>query len=303
MEDRRKRVKSKRTKKKPASTATNGNRSNSHETSSQPNQEGWSAARKEAYKQIHTNENAYYFRFNAPNEKPRTGKWREEEKTLFFKIYKDMYGEIDLENEFSAIARNIQWGLFSKRIPGRVGYQCSYFYHSLFSSKKKERGEGDPKDEAEEDDEEEEKEGSEDEEEGSEKESGGEEESQPKRGKGKRKYVKSKTKESDQKNTKSKNKREKKDKQKTKIELKSIKEQKGKEKVTKKKEKSPRKGKKPIAIPTENGPSTDGVNGEAESKVVYIDDTDRLRKSCWIRPQNRGFTLPGLLIVYPFGKD
>lgn len=38
---------------------------------------GWSAARIKAYKLIDVNRNAYYYRFNAPNEEPRTGAWTE----------------------------------------------------------------------------------------------------------------------------------------------------------------------------------------------------------------------------------
>jgi len=37
--------------------------------------EGWSEARIKAYKQIDTNPNSYYYRFNAPGECQRNGPW------------------------------------------------------------------------------------------------------------------------------------------------------------------------------------------------------------------------------------
>lgn len=47
--------------------------------------EGWSQARIRAWQLRHINPNAYYYRFNAPGEVQRNGKWTEEEKRLFFK--------------------------------------------------------------------------------------------------------------------------------------------------------------------------------------------------------------------------
>eukprot|EP01087_Luapelamoeba_hula_P021077 TRINITY_DN729_c5_g1_i3.p1 TRINITY_DN729_c5_g1~~TRINITY_DN729_c5_g1_i3.p1 ORF type:complete len:649 (-),score=122.26 TRINITY_DN729_c5_g1_i3:149-1909(-) len=94
----------------------------------------WSEARKQAWKLQDSNENAYYFRFNAPGEMARTGPWTEQEREVFFQVWRDYCGvDLDLNNEFSQAACRVQWGLFSKLMPGRVGYQCSYFYHSLFS--------------------------------------------------------------------------------------------------------------------------------------------------------------------------
>lgn len=37
--------------------------------------EGWSEARKRAYRQIDTNPNSYFYRFNAPGDVQRTGNW------------------------------------------------------------------------------------------------------------------------------------------------------------------------------------------------------------------------------------
>lgn len=76
---------------------------------------GWSAARLRAYKMIDKNPNSYYYRFNAPGEQQKKGKWTDEENALFL-------------NRLKQVGPNSQWGIFSIAIPGRVGYQVSKFY-------------------------------------------------------------------------------------------------------------------------------------------------------------------------------
>jgi len=83
--------------------------------------EGWSPARIKAYQQKDTNPNAYYYRFNDPGEEQRNGPWTKEEVSLFFSRMEEM-------------GVNGQWGIFSRTIPGRVGYQCSNFYRQLIES-------------------------------------------------------------------------------------------------------------------------------------------------------------------------
>ncbi|KAI9298416.1 hypothetical protein K502DRAFT_286516 [Neoconidiobolus thromboides FSU 785] len=83
---------------------------------------GWSLARINAYKNLKSNPNVYYYRFNAPGEEQRTGAWTKEERKLFFDRLKE-------------VGANGQWGLFSMTIPGRVGYQCSNFYRLLVKNK------------------------------------------------------------------------------------------------------------------------------------------------------------------------
>ena len=68
----------------------------------------------------HHNENAYYYRFNAPGEAQATGKVSEEEKAIFLKLVSE--------------GVDYKWGIFSKRMPGRVGYQCSNFYRQLIKN-------------------------------------------------------------------------------------------------------------------------------------------------------------------------
>eukprot|EP00698_Gefionella_okellyi_P008930 TRINITY_DN2239_c0_g1_i1.p1 TRINITY_DN2239_c0_g1~~TRINITY_DN2239_c0_g1_i1.p1 ORF type:complete len:285 (+),score=30.03 TRINITY_DN2239_c0_g1_i1:475-1329(+) len=80
--------------------------------------DGWSDARMKAWRQKDKHPNAYYYRFNDPNEAQKNGAWSPEEKALFFKR-KDEVGITQ------------QWGIFSMTIPGRVGYQCSNFYRQL----------------------------------------------------------------------------------------------------------------------------------------------------------------------------
>jgi len=80
--------------------------------------EGWSGARMRAWKLRDENPNAYYYRFNEPGETQRNGKWTEAEKKVFFQRMKE-------------VGVNGQWGIFSKAIYGRVGYQCANFYRQL----------------------------------------------------------------------------------------------------------------------------------------------------------------------------
>ncbi|RKP07077.1 hypothetical protein THASP1DRAFT_24705 [Thamnocephalis sphaerospora] len=85
--------------------------------------EGWSEARKKAWRAIDKNPNSYYYRFNAPDEAQRTGPWTQAEQKLFHQRLKEM-------------GANGQWGVFSMVIPGRVGYQCSNYYRQLIETSK-----------------------------------------------------------------------------------------------------------------------------------------------------------------------
>jgi len=82
------------------------------------NQEGWSDIRKQAFKQIDTNPNSYYYRFNRPGEDCANGPWSAEEDKLFMEQLKSM-------------GANYRWGVFSKDIPGRVGYTVAQKYRKL----------------------------------------------------------------------------------------------------------------------------------------------------------------------------
>ncbi|OBZ88189.1 hypothetical protein A0J61_03758 [Choanephora cucurbitarum] len=91
-------------------------------SSSRDSFEGWSEARLRAYQMLDTNPNEYYYRFNAPGELQRTGKWNEEEHALFLK-------------RLAEHGANSQWGIFSIAIPGRVGYQCSNYYRQMIKKR------------------------------------------------------------------------------------------------------------------------------------------------------------------------
>jgi len=80
--------------------------------------EGWSEARKKAYKSIKVNPNSYHYRFNKPGELQRNGAWSQSEHKLF------MQNLLDL-------GANKDWGTFSINLLGRVGYQCSNYYRQL----------------------------------------------------------------------------------------------------------------------------------------------------------------------------
>jgi len=80
--------------------------------------EGWSEARKKAWKNRRTSPNAYFYRFNVPGQPQKNGKWTKEDHALFMKRVME-------------VGVNDQWGIFSKKIPGRVGYQCSNYWRGL----------------------------------------------------------------------------------------------------------------------------------------------------------------------------
>jgi hypothetical protein len=82
---------------------------------------GWSDARKESYGKIHSNPNAYFYRFNRPDEPQVNGTWSDAEKALFFERMK-------------VHRPSTSWGIFSQAIPGRVGYQCANFYRRLIET-------------------------------------------------------------------------------------------------------------------------------------------------------------------------
>eukprot|EP01083_Nonionella_stella_P026183 72054_1 len=80
--------------------------------------DGWSAARVKAWKNRDKHSNAYFYRFNAPGEAQKNGKWSMDEHHVF------------MERVFE-FGVNDQWGMFSQVIVGRVGYQCSNYWRGL----------------------------------------------------------------------------------------------------------------------------------------------------------------------------
>jgi hypothetical protein len=62
---------------------------------------------------IEKNPNSYYYRFNAPGEHQKKGKWSDQETHLFLE-------------RLNQVGANSQWGIFSMSIPGRVGYQVIF---------------------------------------------------------------------------------------------------------------------------------------------------------------------------------
>jgi len=82
------------------------------------NMEGWSEARKNAFKHRETNPNSYYYRFNDVGQDQRNGKWTKEEHKIFME-------------RLLECGANEEWGVFSRPISGRVGYQCSNYYRQL----------------------------------------------------------------------------------------------------------------------------------------------------------------------------
>jgi hypothetical protein len=77
-----------------------------------------SAARAAAAAAIHTNPNAFFYRFPEPGVPQRNGPWEPEEAARFLAVARD-HGV------------GSHWGLFASHIPGRVGYQAAAFYRDV----------------------------------------------------------------------------------------------------------------------------------------------------------------------------
>ena len=84
----------------------------------------WSVAKRKSYIGGMSNPNAYFYRNVAPGEVYKTGPFTEAEKKIFLIRVEELK-----DKETGSI--NGEWGIFSKALPGRVGYQCSNFYRKL----------------------------------------------------------------------------------------------------------------------------------------------------------------------------
>lgn len=79
----------------------------------------WSEARVFAHGRREKNPNSFYYRFKDAGEQHARGEWSREEHAAFIhKLKRD--GSVDHH-----------WGIFSREIPGRVGYQCANYYRKL----------------------------------------------------------------------------------------------------------------------------------------------------------------------------
>ena len=81
-----------------------------------------SEAQRKAFKNKAAKPDGYYYRFNEPGEAQSNGKWSTAEHKLFMERVKEK-------------GVNTKWGIFSKSIPGRVGYQCSNYWRELIKMK------------------------------------------------------------------------------------------------------------------------------------------------------------------------
>ncbi|KAI8890705.1 hypothetical protein K501DRAFT_167951 [Backusella circina FSU 941] len=88
----------------------------------------WQKPRIKAWEDRHMNPEGYYFRFVVPGVGQQNGGWSNEEQRLFMARY----------NEWTSSGWKIgqSWGMFSKTIPRRVGYQCMNYYRKLLLEKK-----------------------------------------------------------------------------------------------------------------------------------------------------------------------
>ena len=86
----------------------------------------WSDARRNSYLRGMEYPNSYFYRHLPPGEVQKNGSWSPQEKAAFMKRLAEFRG--------NSTTMNGDWGLFSRTIPGRVGYQCANFYRKLVES-------------------------------------------------------------------------------------------------------------------------------------------------------------------------
>lgn len=79
-----------------------------------------SKARMNALLSKDVNPNQFYYRWNDPGVVPATGEWSKEERINFY-------------NAILELGITYEWGNFSRKILGRVGYQCSNYYRKLIT--------------------------------------------------------------------------------------------------------------------------------------------------------------------------
>jgi hypothetical protein len=84
--------------------------------------DAWTQCKRDAWSQLSSNPNAFFYRHVLPGEARRNGPWSAEEQAHFIE-------QLELHPPNSA-----HWGLFARHIPGRVGYQCSAFYKRLIAT-------------------------------------------------------------------------------------------------------------------------------------------------------------------------
>ncbi|KAG0164971.1 hypothetical protein DFQ30_009145 [Apophysomyces sp. BC1015] len=88
----------------------------------------WQGSRIKAWEGRYLNAEGYYYRFVVPGEGQRNGGWSKDEHKLFMGRYSEWISR--------GWKIGASWGLFSKGIPHRVGYQCMNYYRKLVSDNK-----------------------------------------------------------------------------------------------------------------------------------------------------------------------
>ncbi|KAJ6238536.1 myb transcription factor [Anaeramoeba flamelloides] len=81
----------------------------------------WSKEKQSSWHSFKSNPNRYYYRFNEKGEPNKRGRWTKEEHELFLKRCEE-------------VGVGGDWGLFSRPIPGRVGYVCANRFRTLLKS-------------------------------------------------------------------------------------------------------------------------------------------------------------------------
>ena len=91
----------------------------------------WSDARRESYSRFQEAPNSYLYYYRLPGEEQRHGAWDGDEHELFLQLLEAAGGWE------AARMPEMQWGLFSAGLIGRVGYQCSNHFLQLDREKRR----------------------------------------------------------------------------------------------------------------------------------------------------------------------
>ena len=94
-------------------------------------QRSWSASRRMSYKNVSNSPNAYFYSYTEPGQLQKHGAWTQDEHSEFL-AHIEHFGGWEKAGE-----ARMRWGLFSRKIAGRVGYQCSNYYLHLQRVKRK----------------------------------------------------------------------------------------------------------------------------------------------------------------------
>jgi hypothetical protein len=91
----------------------------------------WTRAHREAYSRFREAPNTYLHYYRLPGEDQRHGPWDEKEHEEFLRLLDEAGGWE------AAKSSDMQWGILSAGLNGRVGFQCSNHFNQLIREKRR----------------------------------------------------------------------------------------------------------------------------------------------------------------------